>query len=128
MSAILLDTHLVLWARLAPDKLSASEKGAIVEAARRCISVASLWEIAILMRLRRVPQDAALVGDVPPGFETLDIAQRHALDLVTLPMLHRDPFDRMLVAQARCEELALLTRDKRIAEYGVAGVKILDLS
>ena len=122
---VLLDTHIVLWARLAPDKLSPVERATILAAPRRYISAVSAWEIAILMALGRVPRDSQLVGDVPSGFETLDISQRHACELLALPPLHRDPFDRMLIAQARSEQFALLTRDRQIARYADAGLTVL---
>ena len=63
--------------------------------------------------------------DVPEGFELLPVLPDHCKALVALPRRHRDPFDRMLIAQARAEHLALLTRDKAIIAYGAAGADVL---
>jgi PIN domain nuclease of toxin-antitoxin system len=113
---ILVDTHILLWARLEPERLTPAERQAIDLAPRRCLSAASLWEIAILMAAGRVGKSNRLL-DVPEGFELLPILPSHALALLDLPFRHRDPFDRMLIAQAGVEQLELLTRDAAIARY-----------
>ena len=124
IAAILVDTHLVLWARIAPERLTGGERRAL-DAARSCyISAVSLWEIAILMALDRVAQDPRLLA-VPDGFDLLPVLPDHCKALVALPRLHRDPFDRMLIAQARTEHLALLTRDQAIIAYGAAGAEVV---
>jgi PIN domain nuclease of toxin-antitoxin system len=124
IAALLVDTHLVLWARVAPERLTADERRAL-DGARSCyMSAVSLWEIAILMALDRVAQDPRLLM-VPDGFDLLPVLPDHCKELVALPLRHRDPFDRMLIAQARAERLALLTRDRAIIAYGTAGAEVM---
>jgi PIN domain nuclease of toxin-antitoxin system len=88
------------------------------------MSAVSLWEIAILMALDRVARDPRLLA-VPDGFDLLPVLPDHCKALVALPLRHRDPFDRMLIAQARAERLALLTRDRAIIGYGAAGAEVV---
>jgi PIN domain nuclease of toxin-antitoxin system len=119
ISALLVDTHLVLWARVAPERLTMGERRALDDARSCYVSAASLWEIAILMTLDRIGRDERLVG-VPDGFDLLPVLPDHCRALIALPRRHRDPFDRMLIAQARSERLPLLTRDREIIAYGTA--------
>ena len=124
IAALLVDTHLVLWARIAPERLTTGERR-VLDDARSCyMSAVSLWEIAILMALDRIARDARLLR-VPDGFDLLPVLPDHCKALVALPRLHRDPFDRMLIAQARAERLALLTRDRAIVAYGAAGADVV---
>ena len=124
IAAILVDTHLILWARIAPERLTIGERRALDDARLCYISAVSLWEIAILMALDRVARDQRLLS-IPDGFELLPVLPDHCRALVALPQRHRDPFDRMLIAQARAEHLALLTRDRAIIEYGAAGADVV---
>ncbi len=124
IAAILVDTHLVLWARIAPERLTGGERRALDDARSCYISAVSLWEIAILMALDRVAQEQRLLA-VPDGFDLLPVLPDHCKALVALPRLHRDPFDRMLIAQARTEHLARLTRDQAIIAYGAAGAEVV---
>ena len=80
----------------------------------------SLWEIAILMVLYRLARNQGLLA-VPDGFKLLPVLPDHCKALVTFPRRHRDPFDRMLIAQAGAEHLALLTCDRAIIAHGAAG-------
>ena len=96
IAALLVDTHLVLWARVAPERLTAGERRALDDARSCYMSAVSLWEIAILMALDRVAQDQRLLM-VPEGFELLPVLPDHCKALVALPRRHRDPFDRMLM-------------------------------
>jgi len=124
IAAILVDTHLVLWARIAPERLTTGERRALDDARSCYVSAVSLWEIAILMALDRLAQDGRLLA-VPDGFDLLPVLPDHCKALVALPRRLRDPFDRMLIAQARAEHLALLTRDRAIIAYGAAGADVV---
>jgi PIN domain nuclease of toxin-antitoxin system len=123
-TSILVDTHIFLWVRIAPERLIAGERHALDTALLRYISVVTLWEIAILMTLGRIGQEDRLL-DVPDGFELLQIRAEHCKTLLALPRRHRDPFDRMLIAQARSERLALLTRDKAVIDYRADELQVL---
>ena len=110
---------------LGENRTRADYRRRTLDDARSCyVSAVSLWEIAILMALNRVTQDERLLA-VPDGFELLPLLPDHCRSLVTLPQRHRDPFDRMLIAQARAERLSLLTRDRAIIAYGTAGANVL---
>jgi PIN domain nuclease of toxin-antitoxin system len=117
---LLLDTHVLLWA-LAGKRLSREAKAAIQDPGNAVfVSAATLWELSIKASLGRIamPDDlAAVLAD--QDIEVLPITGAHALAVGDLPPLHRDPFDRMLVAQARTEKLVLVTRDADLARYDV---------
>ncbi|MBE7422681.1 MAG: hypothetical protein EFKGCFLK_00892 [Rhodocyclaceae bacterium] len=122
---LLLDTHLVLWWEANHPRLSADAKKLIrAEAESVFVSRASLWEIAIKIANGRLRLDVAkFVRSVEKhGFEWLDIRNEHILAVASLPTFedHRDPFDRMLVAQSLTEPLLLLTADSALARYGAA--------
>lgn len=121
--ALLLDTHILLWLR--SGNLSDGERALIDGAPLRFASVASLWEVAILMGLKRLPDDQRLLT-LPQGVEMLPVEPHHCRELAALPQIHRDPFDRMLIAQARADGLLLVTRDTKIIEYGQAGAACAD--
>lgn len=122
-SGILVDTHIFLWARIAPERLVIGERRALDEARYCWVSAATLWEIAILQALGRVASDERLV-EIPEGFELLPVLPHHCKELIGLLFQHPDPFDRMLIAQARADKLALLTRDRAIIAYGPAGAQL----
>jgi len=124
--SILLDTHFVLWLRSEPQVLTAKEREIIDAAPVRYVSAATFWEMGILIGLGRIPQDERLLG-VARGFEILPVEPVHCRELITLPQRHRDPFDRMLIAQARTGGLILLTRDEKILAYGRDGATCADL-
>jgi PIN domain nuclease of toxin-antitoxin system len=117
---ILLDTHLLLWWLEDSRSLSAAARELIREPQNAVfISAVSLWEIWLKESLGklRLPDDfEAKLEDEP--FENLPLSATHARQVASLPWHHRDPFDRMLVAQAQTEKLALLTADDRLAAYG----------
>ena len=121
---LLLDTHVMLWALLRSRELAKNAANALRSAENDVfVSAASAWEVAIKsaagkLRLPGAPQDWLPGALRVSGFESLDIRIEHALAAGALPDLHRDPFDRLLVAQALAEGLVIVTRDPRLAEYG----------
>jgi PIN domain nuclease of toxin-antitoxin system len=119
---LLLDTHLLLWAAGAPDRLPAAARGLLDDPRNEPIfSAASLWEVAIKHRLGRADfrVDARLLrrGLLDNGYGELPITSAHAVALDTLPPIHKDPFDRILVAQSIVEGITLLTADAQVAQY-----------
>ncbi len=119
---LLLDTHLLLWAVSEPDRLSREARSLLEDLENQLVfSVASLWEIAIKRGLGRpdFQVDPRLLrrGLTDNGYRELAITAEHALQIDSLPPIHRDPFDRMLVAQATVEGIALLTFDDVVARY-----------
>jgi PIN domain nuclease of toxin-antitoxin system len=126
---ILLDTQCWLWMLLSPERFSARAR-ALVEAHENdlYLSAASAWEIAIkhaLGKLRLPDPPAVYVPDraAALGVRSLPIEQPHALHVATLPAHHRDPFDRMLVAQAQLDDLPILTADPIIRAYDVTTIQ-----
>lgn len=114
--ALLADTHYVVWLRTEPGILTRGEREILDHANIRYVSLVTLWEIATLIGLGRIPASDAWF-EVPDGFELLPIRLPHCRALLDLPNHHRDPFDRMLIAQARSEQIPLLTRDRRMSAY-----------
>jgi len=119
---ILLDTHLLLWWLDASPSLSEAALAAIRDRENTIfVSAVSLWEIWLKQSLGklRLPQDfdERLAAE---SFESLPLTASHAREVAQLPWRHRDPFDRMLVAQAQAEKLVLLTADEVLASYGAA--------
>lgn len=125
VTALLLDTHVLLWWLAEPSRLAPKTRSLIADRATRVlVSAASAWEIAIKRTLGRLDCPANLEAVLEEqGFEALPISMAHALEVATLPLHHADPFDRILVAQARLEGLALVTADTRLTAYGVAVVE-----
>ena len=126
---LLLDTHVLLWAAGQPDRLSASARTLLLdEASRLFFSPASIWEIVIKAGLGRTDfrVDPARLRRllVANDYSELPITADHALGVEHLPPLHRDPFDRLLVAQARGEGMRLITVDDQVAEYGEGVVRV----
>lgn len=119
----LLDTTLVLWTAVSPDRLS---KRALALVASRDVEVAfslgTMWEVAIKTSLEKpgfkVDSTALRNGLLDQGFRQMDIRHEHIAVVARLPWHHRDPFDRLLVAQALVEGLTLLTSDRLLARYG----------
>jgi PIN domain nuclease of toxin-antitoxin system len=119
---LLLDTHLLLWAAAEPDRLSAEVRSLIENPENELLfSAASLWEVAIKRGLGRpdFKVDARLLrrGLLDNGYSELPIISDHIVAIESLPMLHKDPFDRVLVAQATVEGVTLLTTDSLVAQY-----------
>jgi len=117
-----LDTHAYLWWLRDDSELSAAARDALMDPASVVhISAATVWELAIKQRLGRLDLHGAnLVAEIEAnGFVELPVPARHGQRAGTLPMHHRDPFDRLLVAQAEIHGLVLVTRDRVLADYGV---------
>jgi PIN domain nuclease of toxin-antitoxin system len=116
---VLLDTHLLLWSLAAPERLSKAARR-IVDEAEVHVSAASIWEISIKVsigKMRGNPQE--IVGAIEAaGFAHLPVTSVHAAAVANLAPVHKDPFDRMLVAQALSEPMILLTNDSVLAGYG----------
>ena len=119
-SRLLLDTHVFLWWRSAPNRILPTVREAIAHADIVFVSAASAWEAAIKSALGRLRLPASFESGVAEsGFERLPVAFSHAEQVANLPHHHRDPFDRMLVAQAQIEKLTLVTHDKSFESYDV---------
>jgi len=120
---LLIDTQALLWFTCGDKKLSRNARAAIEKTtSNRFISMASWWEIAIKIRLDKIGIELPLKEFIrrreEEGFRTLDINTDHLSGLVTLPLHHRDPFDRLIIAQARHEGMAICTYDRSFREYG----------
>lgn len=125
---ILLDTQCWLWMSLAPERFSARARR-LVEAQESLLylSAASAWEIAIKHALGKLRLPEPPLTYVPArvatlGVQPLPIDQQHALHVATLPLHHRDPFDRLLIAQAQLDDLSILTSDPLFDAYDVATI------
>ena len=119
--SLLLDTQVLLWCLGAPDRL-ASKARRRIESAREVVfvSVVSAWEIEIKRALGKLEAPSDLVQQLAEKrFTELALRLSHVTRLGALPTLHRDPFDRMLVAQAQADELTLVTADEQVLEYPV---------
>jgi PIN domain nuclease of toxin-antitoxin system len=120
---LLLDTHLLLWAASDPERLSAEARGLIENPENEVLfSAASLWEVAIKSSLGREDfrVNARLLRRslLDNGYGELRVGSEHAVAIDGLPPIHRDPFDRILVAQGMVEGITLLTGDAVVARYG----------
>lgn len=118
----LLDTQLLLWAAGQPKRLSATARKLLLDPKHELrFSAASLWEITIKSGLGRndfvVEPRVLRRGLLDNGYVELPVTGEHAVSVHALPAIHRDPFDRMLVAQATCEGITLLTADATVASY-----------
>lgn len=122
---LLLDTHAFLWWLAGDPSLPERARQVIAEEGNIVsLSAASAWEIAIKVRLGKLPGAATIAGDIlgclqAEGFEPLAVTVRHGQHAGALPGLHRDPFDRMLIAQAILEGCVLVSNESRFDAYGV---------
>lgn len=116
---ILLDTHVYLWWLEDSSNLSPSVASAIATADQVFVSTASIWEATIKSGIGKlsVDIDQLIAEIVSNGFQELPVNMQHVAALARLPAIHKDPFDRMLVAQAISEPLRLLSADKILASY-----------
>lgn len=125
---LLCDTHILCWSAVAPARLSARTVALLNDPANELFfSAASIWEITIKRALAKkdFPVDAEPLrrGLLENGYVELAITGEHALRVASLPKLHKDPFDRLLLAQAIVEGFVLLTSDKKLAKYGSPTMK-----
>ncbi|MHB1808901.1 MAG: type II toxin-antitoxin system VapC family toxin [Solirubrobacteraceae bacterium] len=126
---LLLDTHVFLWLQTEPERLGSELERVRDPRNELLVSAASAWEIAIKHSLGRLPLPEAPARYVPRrvaaiGASGVAIEQEHALRVATLPPLHRDPFDRLLVAQGPILDATILTADAAISAYGVPTILI----
>lgn len=120
---LLLDTHVLLWAAYDPERLPQKTAAQIADETNEIVfSVASIWEVVIKAAKGRDDFDAdphVLRRELlENGYVELPITGSHVTAVASMPPIHRDPFDRILVAQARVEGMTLLTPDETVAEYG----------
>ena len=115
----LLDTHLFLWSVTDSPRLSAEARSSILAADEVYVSAVSIWEVAIEAGLGKIQGDVRRLAEAigGSGFVELPVTALHAATVAELPPRHRDPFDRLLVAQAMTEPLILLTADPALLEY-----------
>jgi PIN domain nuclease of toxin-antitoxin system len=119
--SLLLDTHVILWWLADEPSLSQEIKDRLDHEPGVYVSVASLWEVSIKQAIGKLKEPADLPERIRgSGFAELPIGSEHAIAAGRLPLIHRDPFDRMLVAQAQCEDLTLVTRDAYVRQYDVS--------
>ena len=125
MKRLLLDTHVWLWSISTPRRLG-REGIRLLENTKNdlFLSAASSWEIAIKYRIGRLPLPEPPHKFIPSrlirdGIKSLPVEHHHACHVANLPDLHRDPFDRLLIAQAQTERLVFITADKKLKEYNV---------
>ncbi|MGA2570683.1 MAG: type II toxin-antitoxin system VapC family toxin [Terracidiphilus sp.] len=119
MARILLDTHVLLWLVDGGPRLTTEAKKLIRDAERVFVSAATIWEVAIKVRLGklRVNPDELIEEMQRIGLEELPVYARHAKEVAKLPLYHRDPFDRLIVAQAKTDMLRLVTNDAQLTPY-----------
>jgi PIN domain nuclease of toxin-antitoxin system len=122
---VLLNTHTFLWFWWDDPKLSETAKEAIVDPQnRKLVSTASCWEVAIKVSLQKLDLGAPFRGFIPQqmlrnNFESLAIHDDHLAALVALPLHHRDPFDRLLIAQAHWDGMPIVSADQQFDAYGI---------
>lgn len=123
---VLADTHVLVWAAGDPDRLTPDARDLLADPhADVWFSVISIWELVIKAGQRHdfgVDADDLRWGLLQRGFQELAVTAPHVLEVGRLPRLHRDPFDRLLVAQARVEDLTIMTADRAMAAYPVATI------
>jgi PIN domain nuclease of toxin-antitoxin system len=126
---LLLDTHVFLWLQTEPERLGESLRIVEDERTALLLSAASSWEIAIKYQLGKLPLPEVPDRYVPErmrviGARAVPVEHPHALAVAALPPLHRDPFDRLLVAQALLLDLTIATADPSVAQYAIPTVVI----
>jgi PIN domain nuclease of toxin-antitoxin system len=120
----LLDTHVILWWLTEPKKIKPKSYKIICDKSNKIfLSSASFWEMAIKKSLGRLSLPHNLVETlISEGFEMLNITPEDALSVADLPLLHADPFDRLLIMQAKLHDLVIITSDEKMATYPVVTI------
>jgi PIN domain nuclease of toxin-antitoxin system len=123
----LLDTHIVLWANLTPFKLPETVKALLLDpSSEKYVSIASAWEAALKLGTEKLILDGGIAEFYrmidENGFIPLGIEREYIYRLLDLPMIHRDPFDRMLIATELADDLTLVTIDENIKKYDVSQI------
>ena len=119
MHRLLLDTHVALWWLTGHPRLDSGARTLIAES--ECsVSAVSVWEMAIKYKLGKLDMHPGTLLDAcrDAGIQLLTVTPEQGAAIIDLPLLHGDPFDRLLIAQSRLEQLRLVTVDRRMAEYG----------
>lgn len=122
---VLLDTHTLLWAALNPERLSAKAKTLLTSLNTEAfVSAASAWEIATKVRIGTLSGAGTFAADFPAriermGFHGLAVTLEHGQRAGLLPGTHKDPFDRMLIAQAQAENIPLISNERTFDSYGI---------
>jgi len=120
VTAVLIDTHIALWALGDPARLTAEERSLMIDpAVDRCLSPMSVWEAAIKRQAGRLRAPRHLSTVLAAEFRMLDVSALLLEEAADLPRHHGDPFDRVLIAHALRDDLSLVTRDDAFADYGV---------
>lgn len=117
---LLLDTHVAIWWLYGDRRLSPATRTAIESSAEAYLSVVSLWELVIKLDKGRLDLPPGFAAALRDDFADLPLTADHVLEWRALPAVHRDPFDRMLVAQALAEGLTIVTADRAISGYQVS--------
>lgn len=117
----LLDTHVLLWWLTIPNKISVKAKQIIKDSSNDIfVSSASFWEMAIKKSIGRLTLPHSLIEEViGAGFKILPILAEECLSVADLPLIHSDPFDRLLIIQAKLQNLILITNDSKISKYPI---------
>jgi PIN domain nuclease of toxin-antitoxin system len=118
---ILIDSQVLIWALSTPEKLSSAHTTLIKDSSNQVlVSMASLWEIHIKSGLGKLQIPESFFDELDRNYiSILSIKREHLEHLLTLPMIHRDPFDRLIISQAIVEKTPVITYDKRFGEYPV---------
>ncbi len=125
---VLIDTHVLIWAGLAPARISKRATAILANRSNEVyVSAASAWEIATKVRLGKLPGAETLERDFidsvqEAGYTFLPITAAHALRAGRLPGDHRDPFDRMIAAQALAEDIPILSTDTKLDSFGITRI------
>lgn len=122
MMRLLIDTHLLIWAASSPEKLSSHAQALLLDVQNELFfSPVSIWEIVIKAELHKenfmINPSTLYRGLLRAGYQELLVRTEHTLNVATLPTIHKDPFDRLLLAQASVEKMQLLTADGLLAQY-----------